>query len=410
MASAADVPSPAALEAARQAREHCAARRNIYLERLEALVGIDTGPDNRAGRNQAAELLAAWSRAAGLRVETLEHEPGLFVRSTLPGTLPGRVVFLGHHDTVFPLGTASARPLDVRGATAFGPGTADMKGGLLTALAAQEALLAGNLPFPTVELLSVPDEEVRNVPFATIDLVRGATAVLVFECGRENGDFVRARKTGAWMRMTAHGRPAHAGTEPDRGRSAILALCHEVLRCSALHGRRPGLTVTAGTIGGGSIPNVVPEDAEAVFDVRANEAADLDWLLERMAETGIYDGVAIELASAGRWPGIEPGEAGRRLAAVTTALSAVFGAPIGGQTTGGMSDGCWTAAEGVPTLDGFGPVGGNDHSPDEYIDLSSVAPRCGLAAGLARAVGDGLLENLCAEEVDEHAEYTCPGR
>lgn len=398
MASVADLLGAGAIEAARGARRHCAARRCVYLERLASFVAIDTGPDNRAGRDEAAELLVSWARAAGLHVETIEHAPGLFMRATLPGDLPGRVVFLGHHDTVFPLGTAAARPLSLRGETALGPGTADMKGGLLTALAAQEALLASGLPFPTVELLSVPDEEVRNVPFATIDLVRGAAAVLVFECGRENGDFVSARKTGAWVRMTAHGRPAHAGTEPERGRSAILSLCREILRCSALHGRRPGLTVTAGTMSGGSIPNVVPEDAEAVFDVRAEHGADLDWALAVMADFAAKDGVHLALDPVGRWPGIEPGRAGRRLAAATTALSAALGNPIAGQTSGGMSDGCWTADEGIPTLDGFGPVGGDDHSPDEYIDLASVAPRCGLAAGLACAIGGGLLENLAAEE------------
>jgi glutamate carboxypeptidase len=237
----------------------------------------------------------------------------------------------------------------------------------------------------------VPDEEVRTVPFATIERLRGAEAALVFECGRENGDFVAGRKTGAWVRLSARGRAAHAGTEPGRGRSAVTALCREVLRCAALHDARPGLTVNVGTLQGGTIPNVVPAEAEARFDVRAARTDDLDWALERMGDFEEHGGVDLEVAGEGRWPGIEPTPAGERLAAAAVGLAGELGLSIGCQTTGGMSDGCWTAAAGIPTLDGLGPVGGYDHSPDEYIDLGSVAARCGIAAGLAAAVGAGLL-------------------
>ena len=110
----------------------------------------------------------------------------------------------------------------------------------------------------------------------------GADAVLVLECGRENGDFVAGRKTGAWLRLAVEGRPAHAGTEPGLGRSAVIGLCHEVLRLSAARtARGPGLTVIAGTVAGGTIANVVPQHAETIIDVRAPARADFDWAVAR---------------------------------------------------------------------------------------------------------------------------------
>jgi glutamate carboxypeptidase len=281
--------------------------------------------------------------------------------------------------------------MTVDGPVAHGPGVADMKGGLLVALTAIEALAQGPRPFASVELHSVPDEETRVVPFATIEGLDDVDAVLVLECGRENGDFVRARKTGAWLRVAVEGRSAHAGAEPALGRSAVLGLCREVLRVSALDGSRPELTVIAGTISGGTIANVVPAHAETIVDVRATTRADLDWAVASITAAGDHEGLSVAVDNLGTWPGIEPTPAGDRLLAAAAELSLGQGIGAGGQTSGGMSDGCWTAARGVPTLDGLGPVGGRDHSPLEYIRLDSVPSRCGVVAGLCCAVGRGLL-------------------
>lgn len=364
-----------------------------YLARLADLVNTDTGPDDQLGRDHAARRLAQWARDAGLDAHLIPGRAGEVLHARLAGALPARVVLLGHHDTVFSRGTAGERPLTVDGTTARGPGAADMKGGLLLALAALEALAACARAYPTVELHSVPDEETRTVPFDTMDRVLGADAVLVFECGRENGDFVAVRKTGAWVRLRVHGRPAHAGTEPERGRSAIVALCREVLRCSTLTARRAGLTVTAGTIAGGTMPNVVPAAAEAIFDVRAETTDDVQWAVEAIADCQGGEGLRIEVERVGDWPGIEPTPAGAQLAQAAVELGAALGVRLAGQTTGGRSDGCWTSDAGIPTIDGLGPVGGDDHSPAEYIDLSSVAPRCGIVAGLTVAIGAGLLSD-----------------
>jgi glutamate carboxypeptidase len=391
----------AAAGAAVEATAWASAREAVFTERLAALVAVDSGPDAPEGREQAAAMLAGWAVASGCETEIVAYPSGGHLICRLQGNGAGRIVLLGHHDTVFAAGTAAERPMNVSDGVAHGPGVADMKGGLLVALAAMEALANGPRPFASVELHSVPDEEVRVVPFATMDRVRGSDAVLVLECGRENGDFVRGRKTGAWLRLAVEGRSAHAGTEPGLGRSAVIGLCHEVLRLSAVDGARPGLTVIAGTIAGGTIANVVPQHAETIIDVRAPTRSDFDWASAEIGRTGDYDGLTVSVENQGTWPGIEPTPASDLLLTTAVGLGRTCGLDIGGQISGGMSDGCWTAAEGVPTLDGLGPVGGLDHSPSEYMLLDSVPPRCGIVAGLCTAVGRGLLNPVTSQGGDD---------
>ena len=401
----------ASSRAAADAAAWAASRAPVFRERLATLVGVDTGADSPEGRDEVADTLAGWAAACGCETEIVTRAGGGHLICRLTGGGSGRIVLLGHHDTVFPKGTAATRPMAVRGGRAYGPGVADMKGGLLVALAAMEALANGPRHFAAVDLHCVPDEEVRVVPFATLDRARGADAVLVLECGRENGDFVNGRKTGAWLRLAVEGTPAHAGTEPGRGRSAVIGLCHEVLRLSTFDGMRPGLTVIAGTIAGGTIANVVPQHAETIIDVRAPTRADLDWALREISRAGDYDGLTVSVENEGTWPGIELTPAGGLLLSAAVRLAQEQGLEVRGQTSGGMSDGCWTAAAGVPTLDGLGPIGGHDHSPSEYILLDSVPSRCGIIAGLCTAVGSGLLgpaSSRGGDDMDEEVGEQAP--
>jgi glutamate carboxypeptidase len=372
-------------------------RMTSYVDRLRAIVNEDTGADCPQGRERVAAQLAEWAEQAGCECDLLPTEGGSHLVARLPGSGKGRVVLLGHHDTVFERGTAATRPFAEKNGRALGPGVADMKGGLLVGLLALEALARGERRFEAVELHSAPDEEVRTTALPTLDRLRGALAVLVFECGRENGDVVVGRKAGAWVRLSAKGRPAHAGTEPEKGQSAVLGLCRELLRTDALNGRRPGLSVIAGTFSGGSMANVVPERAEAVLDVRAVKADDLAWALDQIAAVSCGSGLEIGIRTDGPWPGIEPNPGTAAMFTVAKRLAAAMGTPIGGQTSGGVSDGCWTADAGVPTLDGLGPIGGRDHSSDEYIRLDSVPMRCGLTVGLCGALSRGALDGQLSE-------------
>ena len=358
-----------------------------WLERLERLVRIDSGADAPAGREEVAGLLAEWAAEIGCEVELSAGAGGSTVLARLAGDGGPRVVLLGHHDTVFPAGSAARLGFAVRGGRAHGPGVADMKGGLLLGLAALEALAAGERRFAAVDFVSVPDEETRPAgPPDGFDRIRGADACLVLECARQNGDLVYQRKAQASLTLVARGRSAHAGTHPERGRSALLALCREALRIDALAGARPGLTVTVGTFHSGTHFATVPDHAEADVDVRAWDAEDVAWALEQVRDIGVHDGVSFDVGRLSRWPGMAPTAASLVLLEMAEGLGPRLATPVGRRRTGGSSDGCCTAAAGIPTLDGLGPIGGHDHSPDEYIDLESWPARCGLLAGVISAV------------------------
>ena len=372
-------------------------RMASYVERLRTIVNIDSGDDCPEGRARVALQLAQWAEQIGCECELVPTDAGPHLVARLPGSGRGRLALLGHHDTVFERGTAAARPFAEQDGRAFGPGVADMKGGLLVGLLSLEVLAQGERQFEAVELHSTPDEEVRTSALPELERLRGTLAVLVYECGRENGDLVVGRKAGAWVRLSAKGRPAHAGTEPEKGQSAVLGLCRELLRTDALNGQRPGLSVMAGTFSGGSMANVVPAHAEAVLDVRAVAVDDLVWAIDQIAAVSRESGLEIEVRTDGPWPGIEPNPGTAAMFAIAKRLAVALGTPIGGQTSGGVSDGCWTADAGVPTLDGLGPIGGLDHSADEYIRLDSVPMRCGITVGLCGALSRGALDGQLSE-------------
>jgi glutamate carboxypeptidase len=261
-----------------------------------------------------------------------------------------------------------------------------MKGGLVVAVAALERLAASDGDPPTVELVIVGDEETRLTPPPFMDVLGRCDACLVLEAAGPGGRVVVGRKGGAWARLVAEGKAAHSGTEPERGSSAILALCRELLRVAELDGRHSGVTLNVGTIAGGSRANVVPERAEAALDLRSPDAAALSATLAEALAFEPHPGVRVRLEVDGRWPGMTPGPRTEWLAATYEALGRQAGVPVGREVRGGMSDGCWVAEVGVPTLDGLGPIGAFDHSPDEYVEVQSIGDRAVLLAGLLRAI------------------------
>lgn len=303
------------------------------------------------------------------------------------------------------------RPLTSNHERVLGPGVADMKGGLVVALMALEALTGGPRSFGSVELHSVPDEESRTTGPATLPRMLGADAVLVLECGREGGNLVEQRKAGATLHVVAKGQAAHAGTERQRGKSALLGLCREVHCWDALNGARPGLNVNVGKFRAGTASNVVPENGDAWVDVRAQDSNDLEWAIARIEETGGRDGVEFETNRSSVWPAMTPAPATKRLLSVARYVARQLGHNVLGQASGGMSDGNWTASRGLPTLDGLGPIGANDHSPDEYIDLRSVPLRCALISGLVSAVSQSRQSDQawsCTEKEERHDRGSRP--
>ncbi len=369
-------------------------RLEAYLDDLRTLVGIDSGTRDKAGVDRVNEWLEHRLITLGFSVERHAHtETGDNLLATLDSSGSGNILLLGHSDTVFPAGTAAERPLTIAGDKILGPGTCDMKAGLLTGCYAVAALSElGFQDFGRITYLCVSDEEIQERN--SIDLIRAAArqadAVLTLEAGRENGDIVIARKGVRVYAIEAFGHAAHAGVEPEKGRNAILAIAHQSIAINLLNGYRPDVTVNLGVIEGGSEPNIVPDNAKLLVDVRAFTKDDLqavvDALVERIGQE-IVPGVHMRLTQIGH--GHEPMPYTPEVAelmALAQQAARELGFSVRGARTGGASDASLAAAEGKPVLDGLGPIGGLDHSPDEYIELSSVVPRTALLAKLIIAI------------------------
>jgi glutamate carboxypeptidase len=393
-----DLPA-IAVEEARRVHAAAAAEIDLVLASLETWVNIDTPSLDIEALDGFASSLASTLEDFGLDSElVVAGESGVYLHAALEGGGRAQVCLLCHHDTVFPRGTAHARPFRREGNRVLGPGVADMKGGIAVAAHAARVLALGPRPFARLELVSAPDEEPRTIGPATLERLAGFDAVLSLECGRPDHSVVSARKGARWIRLQATGRPAHAGVEPDAGRNAVAALCREALRLGTLHRARPGLTLQVTELHGGEGKNTVPAKAMLTADLRATTVAALDWAVDEAAKVGTYDGVEIVVEDLGGPPVYERTPAVAALADAAIALGALLGDSFGETTTGGVSDGSWTAGGGIPTLDGLGPAGGLDHTPDEYAEVSTFASRCGVVAGLIAAVDSGLLETLAVQE------------
>jgi glutamate carboxypeptidase len=372
------------------------ARYPRFLAELEALVNIDCGSYTHAGVNRVADAVEGSLRELGATPERIHHRPSGGARQLgdlLIGRLAGegpRVLLIGHMDTVFEEGTAAARPFRLDGDRALGPGTSDMKGGLLAGLHALAALAEIGLR-PAVTFVANPDEEIGS-PTSTPHIRSLATDVdvtLVLECARANGDIVSSRKGILDTRLQVTGRAAHAGVEPEKGRSAILEAARIVTDLHELNGRWPGVTVNVGVIGGGTRPNVVPERCSLEIDVRAISREALETAeaeIRRIAEATVVDDTTVEFETMARWWPMEKLDRSGRLVDHAQAIAQALGFEVHDTSTGGASDANTTSGMGIPSLDGLGPIGGNDHSPAEYLDVDSIVPRTTMLAGLLLAI------------------------
>jgi glutamate carboxypeptidase len=373
-----------------------------FLADLERLVNIDCGSYTPEGVDRIGAFVSTFLAQTGARVERRPDPEGR-LGATVVGTWDGdqasaggpRLLLIGHMDTVFDPGTAAARPftIDAEG-VGRGPGVTDMKAGLLAGLYAMRTLTAmrDRLPFGRIVFIANPDEEIGS-PSSTPHILKIAgesDVCLVLECARANGNIVSSRKGILDARIAIHGRAAHAGVEPEKGRSAVLAAAELVTRLHGLNGRWEGVTVNVGAIRGGTRPNVVAEHCDLEVDVRAVRRADLETveaeiraLLSRLS----VPETTAELTEMARWWPMEKLPRSTRLVDHARALGRRLGFALEDQATGGASDGNSTAGLGVPTIDGLGPIGGMDHSPAEYVEITSIVPRTALLAALILAVG-----------------------
>jgi len=365
-----------------------------YLDDLRLLAGIDSGSTDKEGVNAINDWLEGRLGTLGLTVERFAQEQaGDDLLATLDGSGRGRILLLGHSDTVFAQGTAASRPMTIQGDRVLGPGTCDMKAGLLAGIYALAALRELRFDdFARITYLCVSDEEIeqRHSYELIRRMARESDAGLTLEAARANGDIVTARKGVRWFLVEAFGRAAHAGVEPEKGRSAIVALAHHILALSELNGWRPDVTLNVGTLQGGTVPNAVPDYAQMHIDLRAFTEEDLQAAIEAVQtqlEREVLPGVRVTLTAQG--PGSPTMPRTPAVAALETLAQGAareLGFEVKGAKTGGGSDAAVVASEGTPVLDGLGPIGGLDHGPDEYIELGSIVPRTALLAKLIMAI------------------------
>lgn len=372
-------------------RAYLRARTPALVGLLRRLVEMESPSFDKAAVDLLGRQVAGEWRRRGARTRLLrQRHRGNLLRAELwlgRGHPWGQILVLGHLDTVYERGALGRMPFRVRGRHAYGPGAFDMKSGIVIGLAAVDALRARRLaPARRLVFLYASDEEVGSDASrrAVEREARRSAAVLVLEpAAGPAGALKTARKGVAEYELIVHGRAAHAGLDPEKGVSATLELAYQVPRLVALADPRRGLSVNVGVIEGGTRTNVVAAEARAAIDVRSTRPADLERLERRLrALRPVLPGARLTLRRRSVRPPLERTRGVARLFQQAQRVGRELGLALSETSVGGGSDGNFTAALGVPTLDGLGGVGAHAHSSQEYVVVSSLAERAALLAGL----------------------------
>jgi glutamate carboxypeptidase len=354
------------------------------LEGIRRWVEIETPTDAADQVNRLASLVAEGYRDLPVSIERIAGRDGcgdhLVARSSWGQAAPG-ILVLSHLDTVHPLGFIERLPFRIEGDSAFGPGIYDMKGGAYLAYHAFRQLCATDERSPLgVTQLYVSDEEIGSPTSRALIEAEGRKAryVLVTEPARDGGKIVTGRKGVARFEIFIKGVPAHAGTRPGDGRSAIRELANVIQTLEAMNDIRRGVTVNVGVVKGGTRPNVIAEEAYAEVDMRIPTIADADELVPKILTlTSRTDGVSVEVTGELNRPPYEKGNAGAALFEHAKTLAAEIGFDLADTSTGGGSDGNFTAPH-TATLDGLGVDGQGAHTHYEQLYISSIEPRARL--------------------------------
>lgn len=362
---------------------------------LGRFVRAESPSFDKTAVNRFGQIVAAEWKRRGARVKALRRRQRgdhLSVELVSPPNRAGRqILVLGHLDTVYPEGTLAKTPFRISQGRAWGPGTFDMKGGLVIALYAVDALVDARISLEKrVVFLWTSDEEIGSgTSRAIIEReAQRSDAVLVLEpASGPAGSVKTGRKAVGEMEVIAIGRAAHAGLNPEDGINAIEEIALQIASISRWNEPRRGVTVNAGVIEGGTRTNVIPERARVVVDLRASRPAEMRALERKFhALRPILRGAKLQIRGGFTRPPME-NKTSAALYAKARALANEMGVTLGEAHVGGGSDGNFTAALGVPTLDGLGAVGEGAHSPTENVIISKLPERATLLAGLLATLG-----------------------
>lgn len=367
-----------------------ACRKESALVRLiQSLVRAESPSDDKAAVDRCGALVAAHARSLGGRIKVhRQHAFGDVIEARFGPRhsrgASGRILLLGHIDTVWPLGTLKAMPCRIGEGRHWGPGTLDMKAGIAMAFTAIEMLAEAGLPDREIVFLLNSEEEVGSPVSRPITerLARECSAVYVLEPAQGLAYKTARKGTGNW-RIDIKGVAAHAGVDFEKGASALRELAHVIETVSGWTGFRAGATVSVGLAGGGTKTNVIPAEAWAKVDVRIARKPDAPIIERRFAGLQARDPhCSITLTGGINRPPMERTRGTVALFKRARALAAELGIPLEETATGGASDGNFTSALGIPTLDGMGAVGEGAHARHESILLEHLVPRTALLAGM----------------------------
>jgi len=364
----------------------CRAHQSWLFDLIEALVAIESPTDDKAAVDRCAAELRARAAAVGWRAR-VEARPDAGDHTVLEiGEGRPRILLVGHVDTVWPIGQLARMPIARRDGRLCGPGVLDMKAGVSMGLLATRAVFETAAPATgTVAMLVTSDEETGSRTSRTLieAEARASDAVLVLEPALAGGALKTSRKGIGQFHLHVTGVAAHAGVDPGKGVSAVRELARQILDLERLHDLTRGVSVNAGVIAGGTRPNVVAEEALAIVDVRAPtlaDAAEVDAAFRQLRPH--LAGARLTVTGGFERPPMERSAGVAALYAEAQAAAAELGQTIAEGGTGGGSDGNFTAALGVPTLDGLGAVGDGAHALHEHVEIDRVLPRTALLATL----------------------------
>ena len=360
------------------------------LDLLRELTLLESPSLEKAPADRCCGFLAdQWLLRGGIVHVLRQKRRGDHLRILCPPTASrpaSQLLVLGHYDTVYPTGSLTRMPFRVSGGKVYGPGTFDMKAGIVQALFAFQALQELKLPIQSnIVFLWTSDEEIGSE--SSRDLIeseaRRSDAVFVVEPALGPRGLVKtSRKAVGTAELIVHGRPSHAGLEPEKGVNAIHELAAQIARIEKWNNLRRGVTINADIIEGGSRTNVIAEHAKSTIDLRAWRSSDMLTLEKRLHSLKpIHRGAKLEIRGGFDRPPLERKHSAA-LFSRAKSLAKQLGFTLGEAAAGGGSDGNFTAALGIPTLDGLGAVGDGAHSPHEHVVVKTMPQRAALLAAL----------------------------
>lgn len=359
---------------------------------LERLVNKDSGSHYKKGVDAIGKIISNEYKLLNFRVDIVDQtEVGnhLFLRHKEARN--PKIMILGHLDTVYKEGTVKERPFVVRGSRAYGPGVIDMKGSHVTLLYAIKTLIESGEEdaVKNVHILFNSDEEIGSTTSQVLieNVALGKQYALVMEPARPDGSIVSSRRGGGHYELKVYGKASHAGIAPDEGISAIEEISHKIIKLQRLNNVLDGVNVNVGIVKGGESANVICPYAEAVIDIRIDSIQQgqiIDQEIKKICSIADVPGAVLELKGGIHRSPMIKGEGTLQLLEKIQEVSEEMGLTIKDVATGGNSDASFTSNVGVPTIDGLGPVGGNAHSNDEYLEISSLVERSLLIAKIIK--------------------------